>query len=235
VKAHRDAVAVRFLSALPKGSVCAVTGAPGTGKTRAVQVADACGAFRRRIVFDPYGFRDRLEHKRGKHDLHPWPGEIGTAPDLVAMVEETEPGRSIIDRDPLRLVVSSRDLRPEKLGKAFAAVADLAWNTGDVDLICEEAGLYSRQATDLIMRCASGGRHAGMRLLFIVQSLGRLQKDGRRHLTHGVFHACAEPDDLTDVRARCGPDFAAALSRLTPGESPLTWQLGQAFNQEKHQ
>jgi hypothetical protein len=223
---------VAFLRSLYPGAVCAVTGAPRTGKTRIVQEACRRGLFRRRVVFEPYGFRDRLNFSRGER-VSPWPGEIGTAPDLLADPQ-------LLDRDPVALVVSSRNLNRKVLGNAFSVTADLVWHTGGVDLICEEAGLYSREATELIMRFASGGGHCNARVVFIVQSLGRLQIDGRRHLSHILSFAAGETSDVEDVRKRCGPMFAAALQQLRPADPetgrpadpPIAWQLGQALTQQ---
>jgi hypothetical protein len=222
---------VAFLRSLQPGSVCAVTGAPRTGKTTTVQRACRAGLFRRRVVFEPYGFRDRLNLQRGEK-VSPWTGEIGTAVELLAHPE-------LLDRDPVALVVSSRNLSRKVLGNAFSVTADLVWHTGGVDLICEEAGLYSREATELIMRFASGGGHCNSRVIFIVQSLGRLTKDGRRHLSHVLAFAAGEVSDIEDYRKRCGPEFAAELQRLRaadpetgrPADPPIAWQLGQVLTQ----
>ncbi len=211
-----------WLAGIPSGSVAAVTGCPGTGKSRVVK--EAAAHMRRVVVFDPHASRDRAEEARG-HALYPWQGDLWPVRELLAHPDA-------LDLDPLRLVVDPAGLGPEAMGAAFAGVGALAWRTGGIDLVAEEAALYSREAVPTILRLASGGRHAGVRLYLFSQSLGRLALDARRHLSHLICFAQAESNDLDDLRRRCGRDFAARVARLTVGDPRITWQLGQHSGQE---
>lgn len=224
----------RFLRELPPGSVCLVEGAPGTGKTRAVQAAGRAGAFRRRVVFDPYAYRDRLELRRGKL-CSPWPGELGTTEELLADVSASPAGHSLLDRDPVSLVIGAHNLDSQALARDFTRVAELCWSTGDVDLLCEEAGLYSREAAELIMRYASGGRHVGGRLVIIAQSIGRVTIEARRYLSHILAFAMGETSDVDDHRKRCGAAFVEELRRRSIGDPPIGWRLGQSLTQQEKQ
>lgn len=217
-----DIVAV--LREAPPGSVVGVLGAPGSGKSRAVQAADEAGAFRRRIVFDPYAWTDAASLARGA-PAYPWPGRYVTPAELATAPE-------LPDIEP-RLVVAARTLDRRRLGRDFELVADIVWHTGGVDLIAEEAGLYSRDAVDLIMRLASGGRHVGARLVLIAQSLTRLCIDARRHLSHVVAFAQGEPQDIRELRLRCGRAFSHAVRTLRPGDGRFyMWRQGDVMKGE---
>lgn len=209
------------LAALPSGATCAVIGAPGTGKTRAVQHADRHGAFRRRVVFDPYALTDRREASRGRL-VTPWPGVLVTPRGLLECPE-------VLDREPLAVVVAPETDEPAQLGRDFQAVCRLAWSTGDVDVIAEEAGLYGREAARMVQRLASGGRHVGVRLVLLSQSVTRLPIEARRYLSHVVAFAQGEPADVANLRQRCGRKFAARVQALRVGGPPEFWRLGDAL------
>lgn len=212
-----------FLAAVPPGGVCAVLGAPGSGKSRALKEADQEGQLgARRVVFDPYAQRDLLMHRTGAPG-HPWTGAYCTARDLVESPEE------ILDHDAVRVVVAPHELQPQKLARDFTRTVRACWASGDVTLIAEEAGLYGRQATEAVMLIASGGRHADMRLFIVCQSLGRVPIDARRHISHLVAFAQGEPQDLIDLRTRCGAPFVDHVQRLTLGDPPALWKLGDAL------
>lgn len=222
---RRDPVA--FLADAHEGAVIAVVGAPQSGvrgaewgKSRTVKAVDATGVWPRRVVFEPYGVRDRVEASRGRR-LYPWPGRVVTVRQLVA-----DP--SILDFDPLSLVVVPDMGRGADLGRAFETVADLAWSTGGITVIGEEAALYARNALELCNRLATGGGHTGMRLVMIAQRWGRVPIDVRGCVSHLVAFAQAEDADVDALRKRCGRRFADEVQRLGVGARPLTWRLGDA-------
>lgn len=203
----------------------AVVGAPRTGKSRLVKELDAAGAWPRRIVFEPHGMRDRLEAQRGRK-LYPWPGRLVT---VRALLERPE----LLDVEPLRLVVVPETATGDEAacGRDFAAVARLAWHTGDLTIVAEEAALYARHTLGLANLLATGGGHAGMRLLAISQSWTRLPIDVRRCVSHVVAFAQSEPADVAELRKKCGQGFARNVARLELGSRPLTWRLGDAHEE----
>ena len=216
---HAAALAL-MLANLGPGSVVAVIGMPGTGKTRAVQAAESRGELGRRIVFDPYGARDRTLARQGDK-VTPWPGQLVTLRQLATNVHLLRAGN-------LRLVVAPSSLDPEKMGAEFADLAELAWAQGRLTVVAEEAALYGRACVPAILRVASGGRHAGLRLVLVCQSIGRLPIDARRHLTAVVAHAQGEPQDLDDIRRRCGADFTTRVQALRVGDAPAIWRIGDS-------
>lgn len=225
IVAFRSALAV--LSSLQPGAVCAVAGLPGTGKSSQVKAADARGAFPRRVVFDPYRKRDLLE-ARTRPGMAPWSGQTLTTRELLQAPD-------VLLCSPLRLVVQPDSLSPAQLGRDFSAIAELCWAAGGIDLVGEEAGLYSREAAELVMRFATGGRHANARLVLITQTVSRLYIEARKNLTHLVCFAQGSPEDLKGIRARCGRSFAEAVRRLpapVPGgplSPPCIWRQGDAL------
>jgi hypothetical protein len=217
--------ALAMLSNLPAGSVCAVSGLPRTGKSNQVKAADASGAFPRRLVFDPYYRRDVIE-ARSRPDITPWHGQAVSPAELLMR-------RELLCWSPLDLVVAPEHLETEKLAADFTAVAELAWHAGGIDVICEEAALYTRQAADLVMRFASGGGHVNARLVLITQSIGRLHIDARKNLSHVITFAQGSPEDL--LALRCGTEFADRVRKLRapapgrPNDPPELWRLGDAL------
>jgi hypothetical protein len=133
----------------------------------------------------------------------------------------------VLDRPNLRLVVALDSRTEQDRGRDFSRVLELAWHTGDLDIIAEEIGLYGRAAVEWVMQVASGSGHAGIRLHTICQSVGRIPIDARRHFSHVAALAQGEESDLDALRKRCGRAFAAAVSRLRKGDPPVTWQLGE--------
>lgn len=219
------AAVVSFLEGAHDGSTIGLFGAPQTGKSYSLKTADAAKKLkRRRVVFDPYARRDKMLFERGLKKSPPWPGVWCEADDLVFHPED------LLDADTVRVVVAPRTLDPAELGKMFTRTFEACWAAGDIDLIAEEAGLYSRRARDAMMQLASGGSHALMRLYAVSQSIGRLDKDARRHLSHVVAFAQGETTDLDDLRKRCGRSFAERVQRLNP-QSGLaeTWKLGEGL------
>lgn len=210
---------IRWLREVHAGGVCAVTGMPRTGKSRVLKAADG-RVWSRRLVFDPYAKRDRRLYQLGESPAPPWPGTWCSTDDL------RKHAREILDWDPLRVVVVPSSLDPQTLGDEFTACARVLWATGRIDLIAEEAGLYSRWAVPLVMQLASGGGHAAMRLWLVSQSITRLAVDARRHVSHLVSFAQGSPEDIDATRERAGRRFADAVRKLRPGMGPALWRLG---------
>jgi hypothetical protein len=217
------ATLLSFIAQVPHGGVCAVLGAPRSGKSRALKEADVAGGLgSRRVVFDPYARRDLLLHRAGAKGS-PWTGAYVSARELVESPEE------LLDFDPVRLVVAPTDLKSSALARDFSRVVRACWAAGDVSLVAEEAGLYGRQATEAVMLIASGGGHAAMRLFIVCQSLGRVPIDARRHISHLIAFAQGEPQDLIDLRSRCGAPFVTRVQQLKLGDAPQLWKLGDAM------
>lgn len=210
-----------FVAESHEGAVIALVGAPRTGKSRLAKEIDASGAWRRRVVFEPHGARDRLEASRGR-ELYPWAGTLLGVRDLLEVPEA-------LDVDPLALVVVPEPGDGVELGADFAAVARLVWHTGDLALVAEEAALYGRHAVELVNLIATGGGHAGLRFVGISQSWTRLPIDFRRCVSHVVAWAQSEPADVIELSKKCGRRFGARVARLGLGDRPLCWRLGDAM------
>jgi hypothetical protein len=217
------AAAAAFLAESVPGEVLASTGLPRTGKSRTVKAADASGAFGRRVVFEPYAARDRLESAAG-HELYPWAGQVVAYPELV--------------RNPRRYLCGSRcrlvvdpgcdafDAR--ELGRRFTSLAKLCFAVGGIDLVAEEAALYGREATPAMLLVATGGGHARMRLVVISQRFGRIHIDARGCITRVVAFAQSEAADLDALRVKCGRPWADRVARLDPHcGTPVLWKAGQ--------
>jgi hypothetical protein len=219
-----------WLASVPWGGVVNHNGAPGSGKSWNLKRADEQlrnGAFKRRCVFDVYANRDRRLRELGKSHGEPWSGTYCTAEDLALYPEE------LLDDPHARIVVAPNTLDPQTLGEMFTVTARACWASGEIRLIAEEAAIYARAALAIILQITSGGRHSLMALDAVTQSLGRFPLDGRRHITHVVAYAQGEPSDLDDLRARCGRAFAARVQRLSPGDPPELWKLGDAMNESE--
>lgn len=212
---------VRFLASTEPGAVVAVCGMPRTGKSRALKLYDAHPSLSRRVVFDPYAARDLRLYRLKEEPAPPWGGTWCSPAELVRW-----PGE-LIDSAPCKVVVVPPSLAPEGLGRDFSRVARVLWDTGRVDLVAEEAGLYSRWAVPLVMQLASGGGHARMRLFLVSQSFSRLAVDARRHVSHLVSFAQGSAEDLEALGKRAGRGFADRVRALRPGEAPATWRLGE--------
>jgi|GEM_PF-4179125 len=214
-----------WLSALPAGSVCATLGNPQLGKSWAMKTAAQSGAFGRLAVFEPYAKRDRKLYRAGLSPAAPWVGVYCSPRDLAKYPREllSPPGARVV------VVPESETDDPVGLGREFSRVASVLWATGGVDLLGEEVGLYGREAERAMMRLASGGGHALMRLFLVCQSLGRIQKDARRHLNSVVSLPTGEPEDLESLRQRCGPEFVQRVAALDPedGSHAVAWRVGR--------
>ncbi len=204
------------LASLPEGGAAAICGLPRSGKSRIAKAA--ADQLRRVVVFDPYGDRDRLESAHG-HELYPWTGDLWSIRELAL-----HPGALL--PDPLRLVVTPRALDEHTLGQDFASLAELCWHAGNLDLVAEEASLYSRQAASAVLRLTSGGGHARVRLILITQSIGMLSIMAARHLTHVVALNQSDASDFKILAARCGKAFTRKVQAWTPGDRPNIWRLG---------
>lgn len=211
------AAAAAALATLAPGSVAAALGVPGAGKTTAAQ--EARPMWGRSLVFDPGAERDRLEWNRGKRERTPWAGGLVTVDDLLEFPQ-------LLDDVPLSLVVSSGEWSARGIGGDFATLIRLAWLTGDVVIVGEECGSYSRECVEAIHRVATRGGHAGIALVLIAQSIGRIHADGRREIDLVVAGAQGEPNDLDDLRGRCGASFVEKVKASKRGDPLHIWRLG---------
>ena len=220
--------AVEAVAAVEPGQVIGSIGVPGTGKTATVEAASK--HWPRVVVFDPYAARDRQRVASGKARRVAWSGELVDVLDLLA-----DPTR--LDASKMRLIVAGSDLSPKALGADFSALAELCWSTGDLVLVGEEAGLYSRAAVPIIHRIASGGAHAGLSLVLVSQSLTRLHVDARRGITLLTCGEQGEAGDVEALRDRCGRSFAERVRALRgpepgiPPSAPLVWRLGEGVKE----
>ncbi len=201
----------------PFGSVCGVFGLPQQGKSRAMKAADRRGAFKRRVVFDPYFLRDRKLYTAGASPAAPWPGLWTGYGKFV------KHSAQLLDRRELRVVVDPETLEPEKLGQRVSRVIEQLWHTGNLDFIGEEAGLYTRWAVAWCNVIASGGGHARMRAWWILQEWARLLADVRDNLNTCVFFSPVGGRHLGEIQNKCGPQLAARLATLRPGDPPVCW------------
>lgn len=211
---------IDFVREAPEGSVVALIGAPRTGKSRLAKAADAAGAWRRRVVFEPHGLRDRIEETRGRR-LYPWRGRLVT---VGALLESPY----LLDSDPLRLVVVPEGRSEAERGRDFEAIGSLAWATGGITVVAEEAAIYARRAIEVATLIATGGGHAGMRLVVISQSWGRIPVDVRRCVSHLVAFAVSEAGDLRELKPKIGARRTAAVASLHAGDPPILWRQGDA-------
>lgn len=225
--------AAAVLAGLPAGGVGACIGLPGSGKSTAAQQAlDAAPWGQRAALFDPYAPRDRSNWQRGHRERAPWWPKVE-----AVTLDELLRRPSMLDRARRRLVVSGTrgTLDPVRLGRDFSTLVNLLWATHGYALIGEECGLYSRNAAEAINRVATGGAHAGMRLVLLCQRLGRIQKDAREGITRMVVGAQGGPEDIADLRERCGATFAAKVQSLRqpdngrPVDFPRAWKLGDGL------
>lgn len=226
MNALRFGVLTAFLASVYSGGVAAITGMPRTGKTTEATLALPSVSVRS-MAFSPYHLRDAREAERGKL-VRLYPGRVVTPEELCA-----DP--TILDVTPLRLVVCPwRDEGDLKLGRQFAAVLKVAWETGDVDVWADECSRYMRGAVEQVNQIATGGGHAGMRLFAVSQTPGRFPIDFRKMISHWATFALGSPEDLDAVRDRAGRDFADRVARLAgpPHPSPpLTWRLGASSSE----
>lgn len=212
---------IEFIRSAEEGSVVAAIGPPRTGKSRLIKAADAAGAWPRRLVFEPHGMRDRIESARGR-ELYPWPGQIVTTGALLA-------APVLLDREPLRLVVTPEGRTEKARGEDFEAIGNLAWTTGGITLIGEEFAIYARRAIEVANLIATGGGHAGMRLIVISQSWGRIPVDVRRCVSHLVAFGATDAGDLEALRQTLGKRRTAAVASLKKGDPPVLWRRGDAL------
>lgn len=225
--------AAALLAALPAGGVAAAIGVPNSGKTTVVQEALELAPWgKRAVVFDPYALIDRAKWNRGDRAKKPWWPRCA-----VFTLDELLRAPGELDRRNTRLVVTGTrgTIDHAQLGRDFASLCELLQLTHGFALVGEEAGLYSRHAAAWINTVATGGAHFGMRLIVLAQRMGRIQKDAREGLTLVVAGAQGAPEDISDLRGRCGAAFAESVRSLRPpengrpGDSPIAWRLGDGL------
>lgn len=229
--------AAEVLAGLHVGGVAAATGIPGSGKTTTVlEALERTPWGKRAVVFDPYAARDRANWNAGHRDRKPfWPSSpLATLDTLLRKP-------AILDAPQRRLVVCGTrgTLDHAALGRDFATLVELVWLTGGYALVAEECGVYGRMAAEAINRVATGGAHAGMRLVLLCQRLGRIQKDAREGIGLLVCGAQGAPEDFDDLAKRCGRAFADRVRQLRPPNNgrpqdpPIAWRLGEGLTPEK--
>lgn len=231
--------AAAVLAALPAGGVAAATGLPGSGKTTTVEEAlDAAPWGQRAGLFDPYAIRDRRNWDAGHRERKPW--WLGAKDVSLFTLDELLRRPALLDRARCRVIVAGTNgtLDEARLGRDFSTLAGLLWHTGNFALLGEECGLYSRHAAAAINRVATGGAHAGMRLVLLCQTLRRIQIDAREGITRLVVGAQGSPKDLKALEERCGRHFAEQVKSLRqpengrPVDAPIAWKLGDGLREE---
>lgn len=225
--------AAAVLASLPAGGVAAAIGVPNSGKTSVVQEALELAPWgARAVVFDPYALVDRAKWNRGDKAKRPWWPRCA-----VLTLDELLRNPAELDRHQARLVVTGTrgTIDHAQLGRDFASLCELLQLTHGVALVGEEAGLYSRYAAAWVNTVSTGGAHFGMRLVLLAQRMGRIQKDAREGITLVVAGAQGAPEDIQDLRGRCGKAFAERVRSLRPPDNgrpvdaPIAWRLGDGL------
>jgi len=210
-----------FIAEAPEGATTAVCGITGYGKTYGLQAGLASS--RRVFVFDPYSAIDR---RRGGGTRCAWEGEHFTHDALLE-----QPG--LLRRERFRMVYDPDSLDEARLGARASAMLEILWALGDVDVVLEEAGLFSRFAVPLINRIATGGAHAGLRFFLVAQSFSRLAIDARRNVARLVLFAQGEQADYDLLRGKLGKLAARNLAGLQVGDAPVLWKYGDVPKEQR--
>jgi hypothetical protein len=206
--------------------VVAITGLPKSGKSRLMgQVADGLP---RVVIFDPHAMRDRLNARKGDPEAHPWMGDLWTMRELTTFPDA-------LNVTPLRIVVDPEVDGWDALGRAFHKLLRMAWAAGRIDVVAEEAASYTRTAAEMVHKVATGGRHAGLRLWLLAQSIGEISIYARRQINTIATFAQGEPADFDYLKRRAGEPFAREVQQLKPGSGPLLWALGESRHEQVDQ
>jgi hypothetical protein len=198
--------------------VLGVAGLPGYGKTHYVQ---AGLGERRAVIIDPHATLDRQNH--GAHRAT-WEGELTTYDELLA--HDFDLLRAFTGR----LVIDPGTQNPDVRGRRVSDLLDLLWVDGHIDIVLEEAGLYSREAVPMINTLATGSGHNGVRLILISQSIGRITIDARRNFSRLALWPQSEPEDYRELRGKLGKAGVRELATMPeppPYRPPVTWRQGQ--------
>ncbi len=210
--------AAQHVSALEDGGTLAACGLSGFGKTTIVQRGLAGSP--RLVVFDPYSSLDRRRAAAGQARRRTWQGDAWTYEELV------EARCAPLRASRCRVVLDPHTLDEAELGRRVSRALDWCWAAGDVDVVLEEGGLYSRLAVPLINRLSTGGGHAGIRLILIAQGWGRICKDARRNVTRALLFAQEDEGDLALLAPKIGRVVAASLATFKKGNPPVLWKQG---------
>lgn len=191
-------------------------GLPGFGKTYYVKHGLRSD---RSLVIDPHAALDRFRDD-GKRE--PWDGE------LVLWSELLEHRFDILRAGTGRVVIDPQCMDEVRLGHRVETILDLVWKAGgDWDIVLEEAGLYSRRCVNMLNLLATGGGHNGIRLILLVQSVGRIHIDARRNFSAMALWPQAENEDYVDLRWKVGLTGVKTLTSMRPRDPPVTWVTGQ--------
>lgn len=209
---------VRFVSELEEGGTLIACGITGYGKTTTVQAALADSS--RVVVVDPYSGLDRRRDAAGTGRRRTWQGDLWTHDQLIA---NPDPLRV----QPMRVIYDPGTLTSYRMGPRIAGLLEMLWEDGDVDIVLEEAGLYSRSIIEMVNRLCTGAGHSGCRLFCIVQGYSRITLDARRNPTRILAFAQVDATDYDELRPKVGAGGVARLQALQPGDAPVLWRLGQ--------
>jgi hypothetical protein len=214
----RPAAPAAFVRGLPEGGTLIAAGLSGYGKT--FWLKRGLEGSRHLVIIDPYAKIDRDARAAGEQIREGWDGHLVTYEEL-----RDNPGPLL--ESPCRLVVDPDTHDPELCGERIARVLAWIWEVGKTDVLLEEAGNYSRWATTMIHRVATGGGHRKLRLFVSVQSLGRLSIDARRNVQRLLLFPQADESDMAELKRKIGPSREAALRRLKRFDPPVLWEQGQ--------
>lgn len=218
IPAASHETAERFVADLPEGGTLIACGITGYGKTTTIQ-AGLAGS-RRLLVVDPYASLDRRRDAIGKGRRRTWQGDLWTHDELLANPDP-------IRVEPMRIIYDPGTLDTVKMGNRIAALLELLWEDGDVDVVLEEAGLYSRSIIKMVNQLCTGAGHSGLRLFVIVQGYSRITLDARRNPSRLLLFAQVDDSDYGELQPKIGAHGVERLRMMQPGEAPLLWKIGQ--------
>jgi hypothetical protein len=200
-----------------------VAGLTGYGKTHWLR--RGLDSSRRLVVIDPLATLDRERAAAGKNERAHW--DDCDLWDYEALRDCPDP----ILTHELRIVVDPRSYVESVVGRRVSRILEFCWAIGDLDIVLEEAGQYSRWAVSLIHRCMSAGGHRGLRMFLIAQSLGRITIDARRNARRIMLFPQADHSDMAMVRKVVGDTKAQELRRMKLYDPPVLWEQGQLEEQ----
>jgi hypothetical protein len=207
-----------FVRDLPEGGTLVAAGVTGYGKT--YWMKRGLSSSRHLVVLDPVATLDRDRHAQGKKTRERWDDcDLWTYEQLR---DNPEP----LLASPCRIVCDPMTYNEDLSGERISRVMEWLWAIGDVDIVLEEAGQYSRWAVPLINRCMTAGAHRGLRLFLIAQSIGRITIDARRNVQRYMLFPQMDEADMTEVGKKLGQNKAQQLRAMKRFDLPVMWQQG---------